>query len=113
MKNIDKLFGSQRSRAFLFFGALIAALILVAIFLDPNEIGPFPILPLLLFLQHDMWVLVAMPIAWIVYTIIILVGIQSPSLRTSKILFFVFVFLMLLSFLVVTLFELGVSLPCC
>ena len=112
MKKFDKLFERRSSKALIFFGALIAAWIILNIIRKAPIFyfdDYFSVLPLLLFFYADLWLIVAIPFMWIVYTAIILVGILSSSLRTSKILFFVFVFLMLLSFLV----ELGVSLPCC
>jgi len=114
MKNFDKLFERRSSKALIFIGALIAAWIILNIIRKAPIFyfdDYFSVLPLLLFFYEDLWVMVAIPLMWIVYTVIILVGVLSPSLRTSKILFFVFVFLLLLSLLTINLLALGVYLP--
>jgi len=115
MKKFDKLFKSRSSRALLFFGTLIVALIVAYIMLSfggcsaKEVISFFPVYPWL-FKNNDSlaFYLICTPLGWIVYIVIILSGVLSKSLGTSQILFFVFLFLLLLGLLFPSLNLFGV-----
>ena len=103
MKNFDKLFDSRTSRALIFIGALIVALI-VACFLSRCDIIEiliyFPISPLISIVfytggEFTLVVLIWALFGWIFYIVIILGGVRSRS----KGLFGIFVTLLFLNLL--------------
>ena len=112
MKKFDKLFESRKSRALLFVGALIVALLLSALIFGEIDLifpGELAVLLYALFsgglfigFGGDMeWMygplFLGGILGWIVYFTLMVWGVRSDELIISKRLFFVFVFLLFLN----------------